>query len=175
MREDALPDGPGPVPKKRRQLERALDVQLALWLDGPLSARDRERVEAERERRKRGRRTVDLAVALVVGQEGATPAQREAIVAALRDLGATEVHHSGSKAAHLSALAVGARSVRHHAEGDKPLVRASAALVAAPKDQRPPTQPRGVWDTVRYARHRGLPVRIVTPDGVTNDGSKGDG
>lgn len=171
MRDDALPDGPGPVPRKRRQLERVLDVQLALWLAGDeLTPSERRRVEAEKQRRKTA--PEPLPVAVVLGHEGMTPTQREVISNLLtRGHGArpTEIHHNGSRAVHALAKLMKADSVRHWTEDDRDIIKAAEWVIAAPKEKRSPVRPRGVWATVRYARDRGLPVAVVTPDGNVDE------
>jgi FAD/FMN-containing dehydrogenase len=44
-------------------------------------------------------------------------------------------------------------------------VRQATAVVAAPKEPEKPDRVEGVWEAVRYARHRRVPVRVVLPNG----------
>jgi hypothetical protein len=51
-------------------------------------------------------------------------------------------------------------------EHDQELVRSSTTVVAAPKEREKPNTVEGVWEAVRYAKHRRVPVRVVMPDGT---------
>jgi hypothetical protein len=65
----------GPVPKKRRQLEGALDVHVAMWLDSDgLTPSERRRVQEEKDRRRRARRDGPAVTLGFSGtREGMTP------------------------------------------------------------------------------------------------------
>lgn len=123
-----------------------------------------------------------------------TPAQRAALEAILRELGATELHHGdcvGADAdAHAVAVGLGITVVVHppedarkraycqatRVEPPKPyldrnraIVDATTVLVATPWEQTGEHLRSGAWATVRYARRRGRRVVIVRPDGARQD------
>lgn len=184
----------GPVPKKRRQLEAALDVHLPMWLAlDSLSPSERRRVQEERERRRRARREGPPVVLGFSGpREGLTPAQVRTVERIATELAPAEARHGdcvgGDETFHKIAKRLGTRTVAHPAdmprwraycdadvvlapapplERNKEIVRASTVLVAAPKEAREPADPRGhgTWYTARLAHKRGKPVILVRPDG----------
>lgn len=158
---------PAAPPRKRRALEDAPALWLAVWLDSELSPSDRRRLEEEKARRKA--LTREHRVGLVVAQEGLTPVQLAAVIAALD--GASEVHHGGVPSKlHNAAREYG---VVHHRdawpfsdERIKAVIRDSDAIIAAPKEQTiMPYATPGVWRWIGYARNRSLPVRVILPTG----------
>lgn len=163
---EVMPEAP---PRKRRLLEAAPALWLAVWLDSELSPSDRRRLEAEKARRKALVR--EHRVGLVVAPEGPTPVQLAAMIETLEQSGASEIHHGGVPSKlHNAARAIG---VVHHQEAwpfsderIKAVIRASDAIVAAPKEQSVlPYATPGVWNWIGYAKNRGLPVRIILPNG----------
>lgn len=167
---DDVPPLPARVPSKRRQLERLLDVHVAMWLAGDqISDAERRRLQELKAQR---RATVpDRPVGLLVGREGATPPQVQAIVDILAQLHPTEIHHPGvSPALHRACRATGApvivhRDVRVDESGMPTVIRQSSTVIAAPKERSPQSAKSVVWDMIRYAKHRRIAVRVVLPDG----------
>jgi hypothetical protein len=185
----------GPVPKKRRQLEGALDVHVAMWLDSDgLTPSERRRVQDEKDRRRRARREGPAVTLGFSGtREGMTPPQRQRVREIMDELGPALARHGMCVGAdsqfHDDCRERGVPAIGH--PGDQPAMRARcegllreeapkanlvrnkdiarecSVLVAAPKEMREPDDPRGAgtWSTVRYARQRGKPTRVVLPDG----------
>lgn len=155
---------PARPPKKRRVLEdesQTLDVWLARWAEDQ-DLTPSERARAQRERARRKALVPDVCVAVIVGQEGATPEQAAGIRDYLSNVQATEVLLRGRAARALRGyegkllLAASARDA----------VRNATHVVAAPKETEVPDQKEGVWDAVRFARHRGTPVTVIMPNGA---------
>lgn len=159
MKDDApVPDR---VPTKRRQLHDALDRWLAVWATREdLTKRERALVEDERSRRKSLKPS--LVVGLLVPGEGVTPPQLESLRDRLAESGATEVQHvSVPSRVHTACRDLGVPV--HVRDTDRDVVRDSDVVIATPKERAEAASP--LWDTVRYARHRKLPVKLVMPDG----------
>lgn len=144
MKEDALV--PEKVPKKRRQLEAALDRWLPVWLErDDLTPSERRRVEEERERRRRNRDGEPTTLGLLIGAEGMTPEQRLALAEYKAAMKPASVIEGGDFQA---------------------VVKASTVAFAAPRHAREPKSGEpGVWAGIRYARHRKVPVRVILPSG----------
>lgn len=143
---------PAEIPRKRKALEAALDSWIAVWLTGELPPSQRRRLEVERERRKQLKRSQSRVVAIVTGREGFTPPQKVAIVEAL-----TGAHPT--RTLHVPAYA----DIRD-------AIQASDLVIAGPRESAPPknTQVRdrsSVWHAIDYAKHRGIPVKIIMPNG----------
>jgi len=192
MKEDVeIPERP---PRKRRQMQQALDLWIAAWLArDDLTPSERRRCEAEKEERKRRRELAEVRVGFSGTRAGMTPQQRARIrelFAATR--GIVEAHHGDcvgsdvgfhdeARKAHvdvvthppedarLRAFCAGIRSepALPFLERDKEIVKASTVLWATPKEASEPEPARGqgTWSTVRYARKRGVPVVVIMPDG----------
>jgi hypothetical protein len=165
MKEDVeIPPGP---PRKRRQLEdpgQTLDKWLAVWAtDESLPPSQRARAQAERDRRKA--LVPDVRLGVIVGVEGMTPAQREVVAASMAN--ATELHWLTSTFPHLrrALVELGRHVAGTSHEDPRDVVRHSSTLVAAPKEPEKPDRVEGVWEAVRYAKHRKVPVRVVLPNG----------
>lgn len=153
-------------PSKRRQLQSAdvLDTWLAVWAtDDNLTPSERRRAQDERDRRKAARRREDAIVGVIVGPEGATPAQSAYITGYLLTLPATGVCHAGVSRGIARAFPPGVAEIG--APDWQAVVRVADVILAAPKEQSEPVQKLGVWSAIRYARHRNVPVRIVLPNG----------
>lgn len=163
MSKDDIEIPPAP-PRKRRQLEdpNTLDKWLAIWAtDDELPPSQRKRAQEERDRRKR--LVPDVKVGILVGEEGMTPAQAAIVAEAVAP--ATELHAHGMYAAHLRKPLSGVTTpcVQH---GDyREVIRYSTSLVATPKEPEKPDVVEGVWQAVRYAKHRKVAVKVVMPNG----------
>lgn len=152
-------------PRKRRVLEdqgATLDKWLAVWAnDEGLPPSQRARAQAERDRRKR--LAPDMRVGVIVGEEGMTPPQADMVTSLVATVLPTELHVIRPR--HLRrVLAIASCPVVTH-DNEWDLIRASTTVFAAPKEAEKPAVVQGVWEAVRYARHRRLPVSVVMPDG----------
>lgn len=161
---------PAEVPKKRKVLEspQTLDKWLAVWANDPNQPPSaRTRAQGERDRRRR--LVPDVRVGVIVGEEGMTPAQRDGVLERVMAAGPTQLVVLAPRMRHLrmllNAVAAGETVGLLTCEDDQALVRESTTLVAAPKETEKPGVVAGVWEAVRYAKHRRLPVRVVMPDG----------
>jgi hypothetical protein len=164
----AKDDAPAPAhpPAKRRQLEKVPDLWVAQWLAGDtITPSERRRLEELKASRKARRDMLDVPVGLIIGHEGMTPEQLDALPAALA--GATSVQHRGLPSRYHQACRRVA-PVTIHRDDDKAVVRASKRVVAMVRSRTP--EGTDVWETVRYAKHRGVAVRVVLPDGQLDDG-----
>lgn len=155
---------PPEPPRKRRQLEAALPVWLATWAtDESLPPSARRRAQEERDRRKA--LAPDVRVGFIVGEEGMTPVQRDRLVELAISAGPTELHLDGRRLPHVRRFpAELLHMVVVHEEAQE-LVKASTLVLAAPKEPEKPDRVEGVWEAVRYAKHRRVPVRVVLPNG----------
>jgi hypothetical protein len=164
MKDDLPP--PGPVPKKRRALEQAPDVYLAVWLADPkLTPGERKRVSQEREsRRKRHQRVV---LGLLVGPEGVTPKQLAILYDTLSKSPPSEIHHCGvASNVHTICRRFADRVVRHDAGTQHDMLRHVTRVVGLPKEMSVPKSTKtGTWGDIKYAKHRGLPVVVIMPTG----------
>jgi hypothetical protein len=160
------------IPRKRSALKKALDLHLALWLErDDLMPSVRRALQEEKQRRKSGIR--ELAVGVLVGFEGATPAQLRVLREEVGREGVTRVFAPRPMPLGLAPDVF--RSVASEAWDDRlrGIVRACDSLLAAPRDHREPTKKdSGVWAMVRYARHRKVPVKVVLPDGAIMEGEQ---
>lgn len=168
-------DAPARPPKKRRQLEdpNTLDRWLAVWAnDESLTPSERRRVQVERERRKRAKPTKALGV--LVADGGASPEQvaglRESVELALP----TEVHHvfcAGK--VHSTCKATGANVVVLRGESgscEREIVQAADEVIGIVSSMQMPEAKTGTWASLRYAKDRGLPVKIIWPNGSIHEG-----
>jgi hypothetical protein len=150
---------PALPPRKRRELERALPVWLASWAnDESIPEPDRRRAQAERDRRKDAG-AVQLVVGLVIGPDGATPPQVEAM---------REVVSSPTVVKVMSPrpLKLGLPPNTFVLETDlREIVKTADLVVAAPRQVRKPVMVTGVWEEVRHAKQLGVPVKVVLADG----------
>jgi hypothetical protein len=162
---DETPSLPDKVPAKRRQLEAALDVHIAMWLAGDsITPSERRRLEGEKKRRRviKGPR-----VGLLVGPEGCTPDQFDVIAKMICEAGASEFAYIRlPHALHQMCRKTGAR-VAHwpDVKNDTDIIKSSDVLFAAPRSYR---HSNDVWRAVRRARDRRLRVMAVMPDGRIN-------
>jgi hypothetical protein len=164
MKDDVEIDPALPVPRKRRQLEAMLDRQLAVWLAREdLPAGDRRRVESEKMRRRHLQQ--DVHVGLLVESAGLTPIQREAVTASVAILPVTSYHWCHGDHDRLRKLSWTRATTYQSHETHREVVRHATVVIAAPKEAERPSGVQGVWDAVRFARHRGVPVTVVMPNG----------
>lgn len=163
MRDDA--PRPERVPAKRRQLESAdtLDRWIAEWLaSDEITPSERRRLEAEKARRRA--RVPDNIVGVILADEGVTPKQAAGVVERVSASRPTEIRHTpgfrGRLGRYFPHLPVGM-------EVDAGVVvRGADLIVAAPRHEREPEAGEaGVWASIRYARHRRVPVRVILPSG----------
>lgn len=195
----------GPVPKKRRRLQQALDVHLAMWnASTTLTPSERRRVQEERARRRHNEQRV--IVGFTGTREGMTKPQLATVCSLLGVVGVDEGHHGdcvGGDAqfhglcmgrvpvvihppanARLRAWCKGAFRVEQakpFLERNKDIVRESTVLIGAPKEMHEPNTivGSGTWSTIRYGWSRAIPVYVVLPDGELyerrTDGSQSSG
>lgn len=167
-------DAPTPevVPRKRRQIEAVPALWLAEWLArDDLSPGDRKRVQGEKDRRRN--LNPDNRVGILVGVEGMTPEQFATFKDMIGTVGATEIHHPGvASKVHGMCKSLGVPVNVHHQQvsdsftANRDVVKSSDVVIATPKT----TAPNGggsptVWDHIKYAKHRSVPVKIIMPDG----------
>jgi hypothetical protein len=155
-----IPPAPARPPAKRRHLELAPDVHLAVWLAGELTPSERRKVQAEKDRRKDRKQPVT--VTILVGREGGTPVQVRELREALESLNPDAILHTGvPRAVHTACRAVAPTTVQPDAREN---VKCATFVIALPRDATPsPTSP--LWSLIQYARHRKLPTIVVTPTG----------
>lgn len=188
-----VPELPDRVPAKRRALEQAADVHIAMWLAGDtITPSERRRLETEKERRKR--LVPDRPVGLLIARQGVTPVQQEHVMRAVAAAQPTEIHHPGvAGPLHTACKRLGVpvtpvREIRTHhlamppfqAHGSdsdalREVVTRSTHLVVAAPTNHTPTKDNDVWDAARYARHRNIAVQIILPNGknIGLDGTEG--
>lgn len=165
-----IPPPPTRVPRKRRQLERLLDVHLAILLDGDeITDAERDRLLAVKALRRKPREGRD--VGLLVGQEGVTPQQLATVTDVLRELSPTAIHHPRlSKALYAFCKSLDVPLHKHRTLQD--VMRNSQYIIAAPRQTVEPIRKTGVWEIVRKAKNRQIDVTVILPDG-TNIGRGG--
>jgi hypothetical protein len=159
---------PSRPPKKRRVLEDAaqtLDVWLATWAtDKKLTPSERARAQRERDRRKA--EVQEVRVAVIAGREGITPPQATRIREYLEAVAATDVLLVGRASRGVGPYLAKGGSLRVVAsELARDAVRDADRVVAAVKGPSVPVEKEGVWDAVRFAKHRSTPVTVLLPDG----------
>lgn len=169
MKEDA--PTPARPPTKRRALERAPDLWLAVWAgDADLTDAERERVQAVRDARKAAQ--PDRKVGLLLDREGLTPPQFSIVRKLLSKARPTEIHHPWApQSVHSACKSLGVPVIVHQDVRDqtKPLrdvVLASTAVIGAPRALETTGNMTPAWASIKYAKHRSLPVTIVLPDGT---------
>jgi hypothetical protein len=189
MKQDVEIDALLPVPKKRRQLEAALDAQLAIWLaEGTLTPSERRRVGDEKARRRQTE--VGVIVGFTGTRAGMTPQQKNHIKELLSTENVVEAHHgdcigadeqfhslcrglgipvvlhppSDPKLRAYCDGAIRSEKARPYLDRNKDIVRASSLLIASPKEPTPQVR-SGTWSTIRYARTRGSRHKVIMPNG----------
>lgn len=167
MKEDVGP-APETPPAKRKQLEQAADLWLAVWAnDAKLPPSQRRRAQDERDRRKA--LSPDKGVGVLVGPEGLTPSQMVTLLTLVEGMSPTAIHHPGLP----SRLHMQLRSMQVpvvvHKDDYREVVKASNTVIVCPKEQSPAKS--AMWEMLRYAKHRSLPARAVLPDGRIVGGS----
>jgi hypothetical protein len=170
MKEDApVPDD---IPRRRMALKTVPDLWIATWLArDDIAPSDRKRLEALKAERRAA--VPDRPVGVVVGEEGMTPKQLATFKDVIVKSGATEIHHPGvSSSVHGMCKSLGVPVEVHHDvrdfhAGNIEVVKASKFVIAAPKGAAMGGRRKTVWDHVRYAKHRSVPVKVIMPDGST--------
>jgi hypothetical protein len=170
LTKEDVPPLPDRVPTKRQQVCQLLDVHIAMWLaDENLSYPERKRLEAEKRRRKEVQH--ERSMGLLIGPEGMTPIQQEAVERLLQQSRVTVIHHPiVSPRLHYNCKLIA--SVRVWREGSisdrlKKVVLEADEMIAAPKELREPRQKveGTVWWAIKYAKFRRKPVNIVMSTG----------
>lgn len=177
MAKEDVPPLPERIPTKRRQVEQLLDVHIAMWLaDESISFSERKRLENEKRRRKNSKLEVQHGV--VVPKEGVTPEQQQIFSGLLLQERVQVVHHHILPSRLHQLCRIAAQEVVVHRGGEygerlRSTVRNSDFLFAFPKELREPdAKVEGtVWWAVKYAKHRGLPVTVVLPNGKVLSGT----
>jgi hypothetical protein len=144
-----------------------LYLDIAFWLEAPsLTPSYLGRVTEEKQRRRRLDRS--YTVGIIVGPEGTTPKQLEAIRELVNRPDITEVHAGTAMRLRLpEGLFRLHNDIPNLEARHKKIVKSSKVIVAAPREMEKPSSygKWGVWSAVRYAKNRNLPVRIVMPNG----------
>lgn len=171
MKDDV--ETPPRPPKKRRALEAADARHLAIWAtDESLPSGDRQRAQDERDRRKQLRTSV--AVGVLVGTGGATAEQIERLQSALESVGPTEIHHPFTPGrVHAVCRATGARVAVYRGSPEmtnRQVAQASDVLIGIVSENSIPIAKTGVWDSLRYAKDRGIDVITIWPSGLALEG-----
>jgi hypothetical protein len=164
-----IPPLPAHPPKKRKAMEQVLDIHLAIWANGTgLTPSEYRRVNEERERRKQFR-VVNERIGVVLGREGTTPEQQEKlrellsgrrIASVLHPWVPGPVHHicaQGSKGATVIVVGDPKTDVR---DAWKTVVKNATLVIAFPRGED-----GELWDTIRYTRHRNIPIIVIMPSG----------
>lgn len=154
---------PAKVPSKRRHVEKLLDVHIATWLSSDTITDDEHRrLSDERERRRR--LAPDYVVGVLVGEEGVTPSQLQALHEQLLAAAPTEIHHPRTRGrVHGLCRSFAVPVVVHRPDDLREVVRHCQLVIAAPKEPVEPLHKAGVWDAIRYAKHRSIAVRVIPP------------
>jgi hypothetical protein len=190
MKQD-VGDAPEQIPRKRRQLADAPDLWIAQWLarEG-IAPSDRRKLEEEKRQRRAA--NPEVVVGFTGTREGMTKPQRRRVRELVVEYGPKEGHHGdcegGDEQFHSICRGEKVFTVAHppkdsrwrafcsadrtervkdFLDRNKDIVQESTVLIAAPKEEvePAPAQGQGTWSTVRYARKRGIPVRVVLPSG----------
>jgi hypothetical protein len=172
-RDDAIakedvPPLPLRPPKKRRQMESALDIHLAMWASSDnLTPSDKRRVEEERERRKRAKRTTER-IGIILAKEGMTPEQYAKLADTLNGerSSMSAIWHVWSRGplyklcrtygVDLEVLREGSEEWR----AERTVIHNATKVIVIVNGESGP-----VWEMVRYAKHRNTPVRVIMPNG----------
>lgn len=163
---------PGSVPKKRRQIEQLTDLHIATWLGGDeITPSERRRLQEEKDRRKAEAKRGRLLVGLLVADEGLPKPQLDAAIHTLSGSGATAIIHPGvQQRLHSACKALGVPVDVRYGDGElgaRVVAREADLIIAAPKEsQVQPYATPGVWMRIGYARHRGVPVIVIMPNGA---------
>lgn len=168
MKDDA--PTPNEIPRKRRELERALDRWIAVWLTrSDLTPSERRRLEEEQESRKAARGRESRIAAVVVCREGASPPQAEALMEKLS--GVTEVRCAPHPPRWLK-WSCSTREIPliSYEGGLRWAIQQADVLLAAPRETIPPTnlpswERSPVWAAIGYAKHRKIAVTTIMTDG----------
>lgn len=155
MSKEDVSNVPPTPPAKRRALQAAPDLWLAVWANSDaLTPSQLRRVQEEREHRKT-QSVPQTRVAIVKGEEGMTPDQRRAILSAAP---------TGALVRHLTVSGPRADTGRRTA------ITAATLVLAAPRemtmpDNVPTWERSPVWAAIAYAKNRRIPVKIILPNG----------
>jgi hypothetical protein len=158
-------------PRKRRELQRALDRWIAEWLaSDDLTPAQRSMLEEEREQRKRTRKREQRAVGLIMPVEGYTKPQFDRLPELLA--GATRILHHGVPS-RVHQLCRRVAPVTVHNDQPRTVVTNADLVIALTKETTVmPHATPGVWKLIGLAKHRSVPVRVILPDGTEPRGDQ---
>lgn len=152
---------PSKVPRKQRTLEKLADVHIAMWLAGDkITDKERKLLQTEKDRRKQ--LTPEKVICILTHNAGVTPEQLTELKRILaRHPDAVEV-----RAARPLRLAL--RTKYTITPDIREALKDATIVIAASKDMQVMSgDTDSFWDTVRYAKHRKIPVTVVLRDGST--------
>lgn len=156
-------DMPTTAPRKRRHLEAAPDAWIAAWLSNAEGMIEEARLQKEKDRRRQLKRnTVPVEIGILVPPEGVTPEQRQTLHDFIMTSRATRIWHP-REAPRKMIRELPTDAETQVAMDMGAIVRTCSAVIAAPKEPR--KAPTEVWDAIRRAKQRGIPVLTVLPNG----------
>jgi hypothetical protein len=167
LTKEDVPPLPERPPRKRTQMEKALDIHLAMWAHSEsLTPSDKRRVEEERARRKRTQKRTER-IGLVYSAAGITPQQQTELTDALngRREHLTAIWHPWVRSAVHSLCKSFGVPVESIKERDmviawKTVIRNTTLVFVLPRGEESEE-----WEMVRYAKHRNTPVEVIMPNG----------
>lgn len=170
MKEDA--PAPERVPTKRAQLAAAPPLWLRQWSERTdLHPNEVKRVQKEIERRKEAEKQPTVKLAIITGNEGLTPKQLREVPKLIRRIQPTELRLIGQTKKVMPLI--DHRMVRVQAFPEtivtRNVIRDSTVAIMFPKEGTKPNQVDGVWDAVRFAKHRNIQTRVIMPDGSLHE------
>lgn len=180
MAREDIPPLPKTIPRKRRQIERLLDVHIAMWLaQHDLPPGDRKRLEEEKADRRR--KNPEVRISFWGSRTGMTPQQKEAVQGYILEFRPKSVHYlastGGTSAYNFHRIC---KKLHHQREYDIQLdlvtyrdipgamqeiiKQGTVVIMTARANSYDGLEPDFV-EAYRYARDRKLPIRFIWPDG----------
>lgn len=102
---------------------------------------------------------------MLIGHEGVTPQQLDAISLVLADLDPTEIHHPPRVSRALQAVFRTHRVPVFTHRDMQTVLKRSHHVIAAPRESTEPIRTTEVWEMVGKARRRSMDVTVIVPDG----------
>lgn len=185
MAKEDVPPLPDEVPRKRKQIEKLLDVHIAMWLaKDDLSPGDRKRLQEEKDRRKK--RNPDYHIGFFGSRTGMTPEQKLEVLIQLEsfavDVDKFTAHYlidvRGGSAQNFHRIV---KKVHHQGyynvmvdiqlypdiEGSmQEIIKASTHLIVTPKEAGE-IREECVARAISYAKAREVPILLVDTGGDT--------